>query len=349
MSEELETTLTPNDGIDVDKSDAIADLLLAEDDDIETTSQDDQGTEESPETSTEEAAEIESNQEGDDEDITWAGTLGIGDEQIVLDEEGDLQGFNVNVGGETDTVDLKELITGYQYNKYNTQNGQELAEERKTFEVAREGAVQEYSKRLQDLDKLTNYMQSSLMREFQGINWEQLRVTDPAEYAAMMQDYNTRQQEIQGVYSAISQEQTQAQQHKDTLAQEGSSKRLQGEIDKAIKNNPEWANKDKFMADYQELGNFVTSNYGISTEEYNGVQDARFLELVKDAQKYRQGLKVAGKKLKKPVPKFQGGGGKRKSNVTRLDKLTRASKKAKGTEKRALQQSAISELLMENL
>ena len=73
--------------------------------------------------------------------------------------------------------------------------------------------------------------------------------------------------------------------------------------------------------------------------------DARLIELIKDAKTYHEGLKVADKKKQKPVPKFQKSRGGGKPKVSKLDKLTAASKKAHGADKRELQTSAVAELL----
>ena len=75
--------------------------------------------------------------------------------------------------------------------------------------------------------------------------------------------------------------------------------------------------------------------------------DARLIELIKDAKKYHEGATVAAKKKQKPVPKFQKSRGTGvKPKTSKLEKLTAASRKAQGGEKRDLQQSAVAELLL---
>ena len=51
-----------------------------------------------------------------------------------------------------------------------------------------------------------------MLREFQGVDWEQLRYSNPAEYAAMVQDFQMRQSEIERVKAAVDSERTVEQQ-----------------------------------------------------------------------------------------------------------------------------------------
>ena len=354
MAEQAETTSTSTEA-NVDATDAIAGLLLGEQEPggEETTGEeqteaekDEDGVEELPEESTDdvEESEEEENQEAE-EDATWEGVLGIDSDKIVLDEEGDFAGVNVKVDGETSTVNMSDLVIGYQTNKHNTNTSKALAEERKQFDAGKIEAVQDYTRKLDDVGKLSEYMNQNLMKEFRGVNWDQLRVENPAEYAASMTDFQSRQQEIQSIQAAISYEREQQSNEAAESSKVQSDTYLQEQIDKMVVNNPEWSDESKLKVAFDEMSDFTAETYGFTTEEFNSVVDSRLIEMIKDARKYRKGLKMANGKIDKPVPKFQKkGSGKQRKKVSKLDSLTKRANAATGANKRDLQTSAIAEL-----
>ena len=122
---------------------------------------------------------------------------------------------------------------------------------------------------------------------------------------------------------------------------------LKDQYTKMLDNNPEWS--DEAVRKTAETGfkTFIHDQYGFTDADWGMVNDARLIELVKDAKKYRDGSTVAEKKRATPVPKFQKSRGKGiKPKVSKLEKLTAASKRARGSDRRDLQQSAVAELLL---
>jgi hypothetical protein len=75
------------------------------------------------------------------------------------------------------------------------------------------------------------------------------------------------------------------------------------------------------------------------------VKDARILDLILDAKKYRAGKTVAEKKLAKPVAKFQKPSGKTQATKTKLEQLTSKAKSSSGYAQHAAQTDAVAELL----
>jgi len=353
-----ETTLPPSEA-SVDAGDIMVDMLMGEETNEVTTdeivadiiedSEDDTeaSDEEQPDEST---AEDESNEEEQDEQDespeTWAEALGVEDTNLLLNEEGQFAGVNVKVDGESSTVGMKDLIAGYQSSKHNTNTSQALAEDRRQFESVRDNAVADYTKKLNDVSKLSEFMHKSLISEYESIDWNALRTQDPAEYAAAYQDFERRKQEIQQIYSAIETERTTEQSTTSTQNQEAQQSYLKGELQKVMANNPEWDTPDKLQGAFKDMGDFVNETYGITPEVFNALGDSRYVEVMKDAMAYRKGKKVTQAKVKQKLPKFQKSknGAKRKT-VSKLDKLTKAAKGSSGANKRQLQDGAIAELL----
>ena len=341
-------------GESADVTDQIADLLAGEEEKDESTEDSNEEEtqleasneeEESNDEATEEESEadLEAIAEGDEQ--TWESVLGVDEGKLHYDDEGNIAGVNVKVDGESSTIDMNDLIAGYQTNKSVTQRSQAFAEERKTFDSEKEQVEQVYRSKLDTVDMLTQHLEKRLIGDFETINWEQLRNEDPAEYAALRQDYATKASELQNIKTAIQTDSDSQKGEVNTQNQVKQKEYVDGQRAKMIENNPTWQDETVFTADMNAHKTFLGETYGFTDQEFDTVFDSRIIELMKDAKKYHDGSKVAAQKIKKPVPKFQKSRGKQKKSASKLDKLTAASKKAHGAQKRELQQSAVAELL----
>lgn len=331
----------------LDAVDAIADLLVGEESDEVETEEASSEDIKKDETEEQEADEVNESEEPEqDEDVSWSGVLGVDDDKVVLDEEGNLVGLNVKVDGEISTVKVADLIAGYQTTKDYTKKTQALSAERKEFEQSRQQVVQEYTKRLDDVTKLSQYLQKTVMQPFEQIDWQRLRVENPAEYAATIQDYQLKQAEFQQIMRAIEQDKGATYQQVTAEQQQQHEAFLRANAEQLIQKHPEWADKSKAAQAFRDMFEFANNTYGFNEEEFSSVSDARLISLVEDAMKYRKGQKLVEQKTAKPVPKFQKSTGKRTTRVSKLDQLTKRAKTAKGAEKRVAQADAISELLL---
>ena len=282
---------------------------------------------------------------GDDE-VTWAGVLGVEDNNIVLDEEGNLQGLLVKVDGVTSTVSVKDLVAGYQTNKHYTQKSQALAEERREFEKVRGDVAQNYSERLAAVDKLTGFLYETMTKEFQNINWEKLRTDNPGEYAAAVADYQTRDAQFKQILNAVRGENQSLQQQHQQQFQVEYQKHLAGQYEKVLENNPSWHDTEKMQKDMLSLQDSANSIYGVTPDEFKMLNDARHLEILKDALAFRKGKSISENKVNKVPPKFQKAGGKSGKPMSKLTRLTLDARKAQGSRQRDLQTAAVAELLM---
>lgn len=350
---------------DADRAATIADILLgnegeesndvSEGEETQTHETIDE-VEESPEAEDEESEDESEDDDGeeplaasadDDEELSWEKVLGVNEGQLNFDEEGNLVGFNTKVNGESQTVKAEELIAGFQNNKAFTQKSQAFAEEKKAFDTEVAGVREEYAKRLHTVDSLNKYFENQLLEAYNGVNWEQLRVSNPAEYAATRQDYQARALEFQQINDAILVDMDKARQEMQGKMQEAATEFRKQQRTIMVESNPTWADDKTYDSAISGVKNFLNDTYGFSGEEFESVMDARLVALVQDAQKFREGKKLAEGKPKQKVPKFQKSSGRRPSKkVSKLDKLTAASKKAQGANKRALQTDAVAELLL---
>lgn len=336
--------------------------LLAEDDTQEDESnvdvdEDLEGTEGEPEESNEEdelSAESDEEVEGEDDaegegeegDDTWSSVLGINEEKLAFDDDGNLAGIQVKVDGKVNTMKLDEVVAGFQNNQHNTQKSQALAEEKKVFEETKNNFTQEYSTKLEQATQLNDFLEGKLTSEFEGVDWEKLRTENPGEYSAARQDFAARAQEIQQARSVIDQEKAEEQKK---VMEENQSKQLTylaSQKTKMVENNPTWTDEKVRKSEMLKMAEFVEEHYGFERKDLAYVNDARLIELIKDAQKFRKGSKLAKKKIEKKVPQFQKTNGKARRNVSKLDKLTKRVGETKGANRRKAQGDAITELLI---
>ena len=286
----------------------------------------------------------ESSEESEDGG-TWESVLGLDESQISFDEEGNLSGINVKVNGEASTVKIPDLIMGYQTNKANTLKAQGLAEERKAFDAQAGQVAQEYKSKLDNVEAMTNFLESQLVSEFNGIDWDRLRVENPAEYAAAKQDYAAKANQLQQAQQAIKGEKETTLQAESAKMYEGRTRHMQEQRTKMLDSNPTWNNAEVFNKDMSSMKSFLVDQYGFADTDFASVDDARMIELVKDAKRFREGVKFAQKKIAKPVPKFHKSVGKSRKAPSKLDNLTKRAKNATGSEKRDAQADAIAQLL----
>jgi len=291
-------------------------------------------------------SEDEEASDGDsDEEVTWAKTLGVDEKNVVLDEEGNLTGINVKVDGKVSTVGVKDLIAGYQSNKSNTNKSKAIAEERKEFDNIKIAVANEYSKKIESVDRLTQHLKTTLVGDYKNVDWNRLRAENPGEYAAAVQDFNFRNSEIEQIANAINEEKTGVTQQVTAEQQTQQAKYVQSQVERVLELNPSWSKPEVFKKALGEMTDFVNDAYGFTQEEFATVQDARLLELVKDAMKYRSSIKTAKTKLEVTVPKFQRSSGKTTKTLTKLDQLTKKAQNTKGYAKRVAETDAVAELL----
>jgi len=296
----------------------------------------------------EEAAEESENQEEaeDKEPETWATALGLDESQVVLDDNDNFVGVMTKVEGKTKQVDLKELVKGYQIDTYNTKKSEALTADRQRFEQMAQQQAEEMGNRMQHASGLVTTLEEQLVGEFQGVNWEQLRASDPAEYSALRQDYAVRYNQVKQMAVGIQQQQSQLQQQKQQEFREANNKRLQQEVDLVLQAKPAWNDPDVRVKAMTEMGGFITK-YGYSDQEIAAISDHRVIRMIDDLMAYNSIKKEGMPKLNKKVPKYVKPLANRKTGGnTKAKKLDKLYQKASASKDRKLKDNAIEQLLL---
>ena len=306
------------------------------------TQPDDSSLEDDEEPVEEEDADAESD---DDGEVTWAKTLGVDERSIVLDDDGNLTGLNVKIDGKVSTVAIQDLILGFQYNKANVNKSQQLADDRREFDEVKYAVVNDYTQKIETIDKLTAHLKKNLLGEYANVDWNKLRYENPGEYAAAVQDFNFRNQEIESITNAVANERGDMSNQMGAEQQALNQEYVLGQVDKVLEKNPSWANPDEFKKALGKMTDFLGSAYGFSQQEFANIQDARILEIVKDAMAYRNSKESAKTKMAVKVPSYQKSTGKSSKTVSKLQQLTQQAHNAKGYSKRAAETDAVAMLL----
>lgn len=270
----------------------------------------DDGSETLPEDDDAEAeddAEIEDDgeQELDDDDATIASILGLDDDKLAYDEEGNVV-FNAIIDGEQQQVTMNDLVKSYQLEGHVNNKSIALENDRREFVETRDKAYTELANRLEGANALLDMATQTLTQEFQGIDWDSLRMTDPAEWTALRQQFSERLSQIESAKAQIGQSTNALTEEQKAEQMQKHQEFLQGEINKMIADNPEWADQTVMAKEVGEIGQFLQSEFGFTPEEVANNMDARLMKLIRMAHgAYKGGEQIKGKKIDKKVPKFR--------------------------------------------
>jgi len=323
----------PNDDDLVDDSEEVSEEVQAQESDDEI---------EDPET--DDSNELETD---DDDGLEALATeLGLDGDKLTLSEDGDVL-VKLKVNGRDEVIDLKEAIAGTQFSKANDEKARLIAEDRKTFESEREYVVQELGNRIQHVQNLGQMLEQKLMGEFNAIDWDALRVRDPAEWAAKTQELQMRQQELHQMGQAVGQ-QAAAQQGQMTEQEQAQRQQILAHervlLTEAI---PDWQDGEKMSAGMADVIEYARAQ-GYPDEELSDVTMSRHVVTLRKAMLYDQGKTVAEKKVKK-APRMQRASNGRFVSSTKKSKVNRLierAQNAKGANKREAQADAVTALLM---
>lgn len=216
----------------------------------ETSEQDHSGSDNAEEGQVDTEGDV--SQEADGPQITTtdlAKYLGIDPTMLDVDDAGEVK-IKTKIDGQEGAAKLSDFLKSYQLQGHIDNRSREVAEQQRAIQ-ARAAEVEQYAQqRLQQVEELASFAINDLMRDFNSVDWQQLRVADPAEYAARQHDYQTRYNQLQGALNSVQQQRTAhqwqvQQQHEQDFAQHKAaaaqflSKEIPGwssgnELDKSI-------------------------------------------------------------------------------------------------------------------
>jgi hypothetical protein len=189
----------------------------------------------------------------------------------------------VKVDGKEIEIPLDEALKGYSRTQDYTRKTQQLAEERKQFESAREAELQalraertQYADVLPELKKVL----ASLTTE---PDWKQ-RATEvsPQQFAEEVSQWRATQERIKALDAET--QRLSAQQQKEQA--EAFQATLQAEQKALTDALPELAEPEKARERWTAWKDYATKDLGFTDEQFNGVTDHRVLLLVHKAMQF---------------------------------------------------------------
>ena len=230
-----------------------------------------------------------------------------------MDLEDFLQTVKVTtkVNGVISEIPLDEAIRGYQRETDYTQGKMKLADERKAFVEERQNFHLQQEARVTQASVFQQQIENKLIEEYNSIDWNALRVSDPAEWSAKQAEFKNREQEILQTRHQIAQE---AQRIADEQQAEQTQKIEQAkqvERSKYLEVIPEWKDLKQAEKELTAMDTFM-ADLGYSQQERAETYDARHMKVIRMAMLYKQNLAntdIAKQKVKK-VPKLLKPGGK---------------------------------------
>lgn len=222
--------------------------------------------------------------------------FGLPASSFVVDSDG--VKIKTKVDGVESTVSLSEAVKNYQLESSVNRRFMEHAEQKKQFEQRQAQVLQAIQAKNQQLDQYLELAQAQLMGEFRGVNWDQLKQTDPVAYNSLRLEYEDRSRALSGALQQRNAErQAQAVQWKQAEEQ-----RLKAESAKLPEIIPEWRDPKVMETEQAELRKFLMETHRFSTEDVAAVSRSthRAIPIIRDAWQWQKHLRKM-KEVKKQV------------------------------------------------
>jgi len=347
-----QTNSTPE-GASVDRGNAVDQIAEMFIDEKDTRDQADSSIEdelEEEDTGEDEESEINGDEEEEldeeEQEVTWADALGVDNSKLVLDDEGNFKAVKVKIDGEESTVDMPTLIAGYQTAKSTTQKSQALAEERRQLEAQSAMMVNTFRSKMEEAENFVGLLHKKMLSDFEGIDLRELRVKNPAEYAAILADKQAREADLANMIQHIRLNKQAAEQVEQQQREEQMRRFYAEQADRALGMFPDWRDQEKAQRDFSEMNSFLRE-YGFSDEEFAQIADPRILAVLRTVIDTQTARKESEKKVVKAKTKVRSSTRNRRAkSMTKLDRLVKRAKSAQGSHKRVAQTDAIAELLL---
>jgi len=206
--------------------------------------------------------------EGVDSELTLSQIAAIFDtdeNNFALDENGKVV-FRTKVDGVEGTANVASAIKSHQLEGHLNKQNMEVVETRKALQAEREQFQQEQNQKSQQLDNALQLAFNELNRDYQSINWESLKITDPNQYLLLKQEYQERQNGLQHNYQQLMNEREQEQQKFHAERTE----KLSAETAKIRSLIPGWDSDDAYKSGTAEVRQSLL-DHGFNDQEIQNI------------------------------------------------------------------------------
>lgn len=205
------------------------------------------------------------------------------------------------VQGEQSEVNLADLIKGYQLESDYTRKNEAFLKLKSEWESERALKQAELNAEFQKAGQAFRVAQQELMREFHGIDWEQLKANDPQQYLIQRQQFGERQASLDRNIQQATIEAQQVSRQQQAQMDAKKAEQLKQEDELLLAALPSWSDAETRKTESTKVGEYLAKS-GFSPEEVAGVTDHRLIVLATKAMQSEKAAKqsdLAMKKVKK--------------------------------------------------
>jgi len=227
-----------------------------------------------------------------------------------LDKFMDTIKTKVSVAGEPIEVNLKELRDGYMKDADYRKKTSEIAELKRNFEAEKQTLNQQYAERIKETDSILETLENAYTSQFNQIDWQTLRMEDPAEYAAKLAEKKQAEDYFKGLRAQTRETNQRLQREQSEKYQQMLGERLVQEREALISKLPSWDQKSA-----ETLSNYLGNN-GFNSDEISQAYDHRIIVLAEKARLYDELVSnkdIASNKVRN-LPKITKPGAQIKTN-----------------------------------
>tara|TARA_R110002012_G_scaffold20713_4_gene73182 strand:- start:95 stop:1213 length:1119 start_codon:yes stop_codon:yes gene_type:complete len=226
-----------------------------------------------------------------------------------------------NGNGERQEVSIGEWKDGYQ----NAQRAERLTQEaqdlRDQLQAEKQAFTQRQEQEAVESASLLNSVELALKKEYNQINWNELRANNPTEWAVRRQEFQERQSALTKMRQDASQEwdrnqQIRAEEHRGQMAEA-----IEREHRSMMAKVPEWRDESVMQSEQASLRDYLLES-GYNPQEIDEAYDHRAIVLARKAMKYdtmQSTGKAATKKVVKLGKKVLTPGAKRSKGAAKKD------------------------------
>lgn len=187
----------------------------------------------------------------------------------------------VKVDGKESDIPLKDILKSYQLEQHVQQKSISLSEKQRAWEAEQTSIKAALKQSLDDAQTLGTLAHQQLLSEFQGIDWNKLRIENPTEWAVRNTEFNQRANAIQNHLAQVKQKQDQL----SAEQQKTQGETLARERDKMYDARPEWRDEKVFKSAREEMSTYAR-HLGFTDAELGGIYDHRYMQVLHDAARY---------------------------------------------------------------
>ena len=206
--------------------------------------------------------------------------LGVDESALDVDEDGTIK-VKTKIDGKEGAAKFQELLKNYQLQGHAENKARQAAEAEKALTARRAEIEQQAQARMQQVEQLSSVAASELMREYQSIDWNALRVNDPGQYAALKADFQERNANLQNVFQHVQQQA--AQREQETAKQRAEF--IAQQAQKLPELIPEWKDQTTQARETGEIREWAAKN-GFQPQEMDSFVLAHHVQVMRKAMLY---------------------------------------------------------------